>query len=76
MQVQVKDFADTEMLSPYEGRARIPDHRDKIFKDECLFSFDSPVCIDLNVIFHIPLEIISDKSQVSNIISKPSSIGM
>ena len=33
MQVQVKDFADTEMLSPYAGRARIPDHRDKIFKD-------------------------------------------
>jgi len=44
MQVQVKDFADTEMLSPYAGRARIPDHRDKIFKDECLFSFDSPEC--------------------------------
>ena len=75
MQVQVKDFADTEMLSPYAGRARIPDHRDKIFKDECLFSFDSPVCIDLKVIFHIPLEIISDKLQVSNI-CKHSSIGM
>ena len=75
MQVQVKDFADTEMLSPYAGRARIPDHRDKIFKDECLFSFDSPVCIDRKVMFHIPLKIIFDKPQLSNM-SNRYSVGM
>ena len=43
MEVQVENIADPEMLSPYAGKARIPDHRDKIFKDECFFSFDSPV---------------------------------
>jgi len=44
MQVQVQDFADATMLSPHAGRARIPEQRDKIFKDECFFSFDSPEC--------------------------------
>jgi hypothetical protein len=44
MDVQVENMADPEMLSPYAVKARIPEHRDKIFKDECFFSFDSPVC--------------------------------
>ena len=40
------DLADPTILAPNAGRVRIPDQRDKIFKDECLFSFDSPVGIE------------------------------
>ena len=44
MESQVNN-TDSSILAPFAGRVRLPDHRDKIFKDECFFSFDSPVCI-------------------------------
>ena len=44
MEVQIENLTDPAMLSPYASKARIPAQRDKIFKDECFFSFDTPVC--------------------------------
>ena len=46
MESQVND-SDPTILAPFAGRVRIPEPRDKIFKDECVFCFDAPVCIKL-----------------------------
>ena len=46
MASQVND-SDPTILAPFAGRVRIPEPRDKIFKDECFFCFDAPVCIRL-----------------------------
>jgi len=43
MEVQVNN-TDSSILAPFAGRVQIPDHRNKIFKDECFFSFESPEC--------------------------------
>ena len=32
-----------ELLKPHFQSVRIPQHGDKVFKDECAFSFDTPV---------------------------------
>ena len=44
MESQVNN-SDPTILAPFAGRVRIPEPRDKIFKDECFFCFDAPVCI-------------------------------
>ena len=36
------DFAK-ELLQPFLRSIRVPNAGDKVFKDECIFSFDSPV---------------------------------
>lgn len=41
MESQVND-SDPTILAPFAGRVRIPEPRDKIFKDECVFCFDAP----------------------------------
>ena len=45
MAVQMENYSEASMLSPQAGKVRIPEPRDKVFKDEGFFSFDSPVCI-------------------------------
>ena len=47
MEGQVNN-SDPTILAPFAGRVRIPDQRDKIFKDECFFCFDSPVSRKMN----------------------------
>lgn len=32
-----------ELLKPHFASIKVPTSRDKVFKDECAFSFDSPV---------------------------------
>ena len=36
------DFAK-ELLQPFLRSIRVPNAGDKVFKDECIYSFDSPV---------------------------------
>ena len=33
-----------EVLAPLLNRIRIPSTHDRVYKDECAFCFDSPVC--------------------------------
>lgn len=34
-----------DLLQPHASKVRVPTESDRVFKDECLFSFDSPVRI-------------------------------
>jgi len=34
----------SELLTPLLSRIRIPSNNDRVYKDECAFCFDSPVC--------------------------------
>ena len=38
-------------LQSLAGASRIPGPHDKVYKDECLFSFDNPVSHFLNLTF-------------------------
>jgi len=44
-------LAAKQILDNYD--ARVPKDSDKVYKDECLFSFDSPVSIIIIVIIYI-----------------------
>jgi hypothetical protein len=39
----MEDLNINEMLKPYLSFVRKPKAGDKVFKDECVFSFDTPV---------------------------------
>lgn len=39
----MEDLNINEMLKPYVSFVRKPKAGDKVFKDECVFSFDTPV---------------------------------
>jgi len=41
----MEDLSINEILKPYLSIVRIPKAGDKVFKDECAFSFDTPVNI-------------------------------
>ena len=43
MEAEAENYGDLSLLTSHAGRVRIPDQRDKVYKDECFFSFDSPV---------------------------------
>lgn len=36
-----------ELLEPLLHHVKIPISSDKVYKDECVFSFDNPVCIKM-----------------------------
>ena len=42
---KMEDLSINEILKPYLSIVRIPKAGDKVFKDECAFSFDTPVNI-------------------------------
>ncbi len=37
------DFAALQAVHECSGAARAPSHTDQVFKDECMFSFDTPL---------------------------------
>lgn len=39
-----------EVLQPHLKNIKIPTQHDKVYKDECVYSFDNPVCIENKVI--------------------------
>lgn len=39
----------SELLKSYIDEIRIPESNDRIYKDECVYSFDNPVCFQPRV---------------------------
>lgn len=37
------DFATLQAIQECSSSARVPSHTDQVFKDECMFSFDTPL---------------------------------
>lgn len=37
------DFATLQAIHECAGSARVPTHTDQVFKDECMFSYDTPL---------------------------------
>jgi hypothetical protein len=41
--IRDRDMTAIELLTPHLNSIKIPDNSQKIYKDECVFSFDTPV---------------------------------
>jgi hypothetical protein len=47
--IRERDMTAIELLTPHLNSIKIPTNSQKIYKDECVFSFDTPVSIFENL---------------------------